>query len=788
MTQLAREFYNKETSRQAARRYIARGWKPLPVNRGNKGPTSKGWPEWQVTNADEYVREHFTSALPNVAIQLGKLSAGLTDVDLDCPEAVQLAPEFLPKTQSVFGRKSKRRAHHFYITNLYETESRAAIAFSEPEAMLVELRIGAGHKGAATLAPPSVHPNGEDINWDVDGDPAEVSGDHLKERVALLAAATLLVRHYPPGGRRQTAALVLGGVLARAHWTKDHIAWFVGVIAEAAGDDEIGKRVDAATGAVERLADGDDTPGLPRMVEEWTEEIANRFGQWIGYDGNGAPAGKQVSGTPNNQTNQLIELAADAELFHSKDSICYADVEENGHLETWPLTSDGFAQWLRHKFYTATGGAPNSQSLTAALKTLEAQARYDGPTHEAYVRCAAIENRVYLDLCDPDWHEVEIDASGWRVVVDAPVRFLRRRGMFPLPMPVAKHTAETRREAIYKLSDYVNVATEKDFCLLIMYLLAALSSRGPFPVLVLMGEPGSAKSTLERLIKELVDPNKAPLRSPPREARDMFIAANNSYLIAFDNFSDLPEWLSDMLCRLSTGGGFGTRRLYTDEEEMLFDAMRPVVLTCVDNVVIRGDLTDRAIFLTLSAIPEDKRRHERDFWAAFERDKPAILGALLDILALGLRELPHVKLAGYPRMADFALLATACEKAATDALWDVGLFADAYAMNRASATQSVIEEDLVADAIRRLMARRSGELWEGGAAELLEELTKLVGDVQQNKHWPKATNALARRMNKAGGVLRKIGIEIKQGLAKKTNRRIWMIDCPPQKGREAPMN
>jgi len=271
-----------------------------------------------------------------------------------------------------------------------------------------------------------------------------------------------------------------------------------------------------------------------------------------------------------------------------------------------------------------------------------------------------------------------------------------------------------------------------------------------------------------------VDPNKAPLRAPPREARDLFVAANNAYLIAFDNMSDLPDWLSDMFCRLSTGGGFGTRQLYTDEDEMLFDAMRPVVLTCIDNVIIRGDLTDRAIFLTLLAILENRRRHQRDFWAAFDRDKPAILGALLDIVSLGLGELPNVKLAEYPRMADFAEWAAACEKAATAALWDVGVFAEAYAMNRASAAHSVSEEDLVANAIRRLMTEV--ETWKGGSAALLSDLNDLGSDtIRQHKHWPKATNALSRRMNKVGGVLRKIGIEVEAGIVKKTNRRKWTI-------------
>ena len=558
----------------------------------------------------------------------------------------------------------------------------------------------------------------------------------------------------------------------------EDIATFVEWVAEAAGDGEVADRVNAAKSAVERLADGENTPGLPRMREVWGEELADTFALWIGYE----MAGQDDAGGARadaSQTDTLIALASDAELFHSPEGIAYADVPAKGHRETWPVGvrgNSGFALWLRHKYYKATGGAPNSQALTAALNTLAAKARYDGPCHEVYVRIAAVGGRVYLDLADEDWKVIEIDAQGWRVVSDPPVRFLRRRGMLSLPMPVEHADNEARIGAMTALYNYMNVATDEDRCLLVSFLLAALSGRGPYAVLLLMGEPGSAKSTLTRFVKELIDPNKAPLRSVPREARDMFVAANNSYLIAFDNFSTLPDWLSDMLCRLSTGGGFGTRQLYTDEDEMLFDAMRPIALTCVDNVIVRGDLSDRAIFLTLLPIPENKRRHERTLWEAFERDRPAILGALLDIVSRGLRELPHVKLDEYPRMADFAEWATACEQGASDILWDKGMFADAYALNRANAAQSVVEEDLVANAIVRLMERREN-VWKGSASALLSDLNEIVGDtIKQHKRWPKAPNALSARMNKAAGVLRKVGIEIEETKrSSSSNCRVWRI-------------
>jgi len=165
---------------------------------------------------------------------------------------------------------------------------------------------------------------------------------------------------------------------------------------------------------------------------------------------------------------------------------------------------------------------------------------------------------------------------------------------------------------------------------------------------------------------------------------------------------------------------------------------------------------------------------ERAFWAQFDDDKPAILGALLDLVAGGLREAPNVQLTDRPRMADFAEWGVACEQAAPDVLFPVGTFAKAYARNRARAAHSVVEEDLVANAIQGLLAEQIE--WCGNAGQLLKDLNKVADDpVKQNREWPKASNALSRRMFKASGALRKIGIQIQATTEKKTNRRFWRI-------------
>jgi hypothetical protein len=282
-----------------------------------------------------------------------------------------------------------------------------------------------------------------------------------------------------------------------------------------------------------------------------------------------------------------------------------------------------------------------------------------------------------------------------------------------------------------------------------------LHNRGPYPLIVLSGEQGSAKSTFSAILRALLDPNTAPLRALPREDRDLFIAASNSHVLTFDNVSGLPAWISDTLCRLATGGGFAVRQLYTDQDEVLFDATRPVILNGIEDIITRPDLADRAVFLTLEPIPEECRRPEAELWATFEAERPRILGALLAAVVEGLKRLPETRLPKLPRMADFALWATACETA----LWPAGTFWSAYCGNRDEAVEGVIDADPVAAAVRAVMTRRTE--WTGTASELLGALAEMAGErVAKAKAWPDSPRALAGRLRRAASFLRKIGIEI----------------------------
>jgi len=444
----------------------------------------------------------------------------------------------------------------------------------------------------------------------------------------------------------------------------------------------------------------------------------------------------------------LYDMMRCDDLFHTATGTAFADITIDDHRETWPIRSQRFRGWLRRRYYQATGGAASAAEIRSALDLLEARAQFDGPERAVHIRIAEHAGHIYLDLADEEWRAVDIGPDGWRVIACPPVRFRRPAGMLPLPVPQQGGSIEA-------VNSCLNLTNRDDFVLIVAWLLAALRPGGPYPLLAISGEQGSAKTVLSKLLKALIDPNAAPVRSLSREERELMIAANNGYLLAFDNLSGLPVWLSDALCRLASGGSFAVRQLYTDDEEVLFQAARPILLNGIEEVISRPDLGDRAIFLTLAPIGEAQRRPESELWREFEIARPHILGALLDAVVHGLHALGRVRLHRLPRMADFALWVAACETG----LWPAGTFAHTYAANRRTAIEGMIEADPVATCVQKLMTERSA--WTGSAADLLRAADFASDeDWKGSASWPKTPRALAGRLRRAQTFLRTLGIEV----------------------------
>jgi putative DNA primase/helicase len=453
----------------------------------------------------------------------------------------------------------------------------------------------------------------------------------------------------------------------------------------------------------------------------------------------------------------LLELIAEAELWHDPERIAFASILVGKHDENCEIASRPFRSWLAWRAYEVRGISPSGQAVEDAVRIAEGLALNRGPCFPTWRRVAGLGERIYLDLADAAWRAVEIDATGWRIVDQAPVKFLRSRGMLPLPAPEPGERIEALRE-------FVNVEEDEkgdpDFRLLVAWLVATLRPSGPYPILMTSGQQGAAKSTLSRICRLLIDPNLSSIRSAPKDERDLIVSAFNSWFLAFDNLSGVPAWLSDALCRLSTGGGFATRQLHSDRDEQIFSAQRPIILNGIGDLGSRPDLADRAVSIMLPPLPEAKRRSEAEFWAAFEAARPGILGALLDGVSAGLRHLPAVKLDHPPRMADFA---TFVEAAAPGLGWEPGVFLRDYEGNRAEAVAAAADASPLIPAIEAVLGRTrlGAEGFDGTARELLALLCEVCSEGEQRARWfPRTDSHTGSALRRVAPLLEARGISV----------------------------
>jgi hypothetical protein len=259
-----------------------------------------------------------------------------------------------------------------------------------------------------------------------------------------------------------------------------------------------------------------------------------------------------------------------------------------------------------------------------------------------------------------------------------------------------------------------------------------------------------------------LNPDETELRSLPGTLREIFVAVHNARVRAWDNVSKIERNISDALCQLSDGSGFGTRKVYTDDDEFRVQGSRSIILTGLTNCVTRPDLNSRTVMLQLQPIKDDARKSEVEFWARFNEVNPSILGALFDALAYGLKNLPTIRLDSKSRMADFELFGHATEGAYATA----GSFAAALAANAIDLNELLIEDDPVAKAITAFMVKQVE--WSGTTTALMVELTnrdRTEQKVSRQKDWPKDATRFGRRVRAVAAVLRKAGIEVTHGTA-----------------------
>ena len=471
--------------------------------------------------------------------------------------------------------------------------------------------------------------------------------------------------------------------------------------------------------------------GNVAQITDWTKAVKN-----------------SDSGDNEDTTNagELVTVVTDkSELFHNARGNTFATFEHDGHKETWALGSTGFSDWLGFIAYTDLGFSPSESAIKQALTSLSGIAKYEGETREVFMRAAPCDGGYMVDLGNDQWQSIKVTNISWTIISEPEVRFTRSSTSSALPIPTAGN--------LNLLWKHVNVP-EALRPLLLAFILESWRPDTAYIVLAITGGQGSAKSSTHTRIRQLSDPNEVPLRSAPKTVQDVYVSAANNHQASFENMSNLPNALQDALCTLSTGGGFASRKLYSDDDESVIEVKRPIIINSITTVVTRPDLIDRTVSLSLPKIEDEDKKRDSQLDEEFERDAPAIIAGLLDLFVETLKILPSVLIEKPPRMIDFSYLGEAMNQALGRADGDFNLL---YRNNRSESLASSLDSSPAALAVQDMMNKRRYP-WEGTVGELKALLDH--NHRQEGEGWPKSPRGLSDTLRRMSPALAELGLNI----------------------------
>lgn len=414
------------------------------------------------------------------------------------------------------------------------------------------------------------------------------------------------------------------------------------------------------------------------------------------------------------------------------------------------------------RYFSETGTAASGQALTDAVAILEGLAAQKEP-ERLHLRVANTNDAAYIDTGRLDGKVIRIADGTWSIVRTAPVRFLRTKLTGEMAIPADNANLDM-------LWKFVNVAEDDRPVLLAVLVAALLQSDSPHPILALFAEQGSAKSTTTRMVVDLIDPSPVPLRQAPRDADSWVTAAAGSWVVALDNMSGIPGWLSDSLCRAVTGDGSVKRALYTDAGLSILSFRRCVILNGIDVGAIRPDLAERLAVVDLKRIDFRSRKIESQIHREWAAARPQILGGLLDLAATVHDQVSREHLDLTPRMADFARLLSCIDT-------QLGTKGLARYMSRANQlSEDSIQSDPFIDALRDFCTQsfvgKTG-------AELFSMVSSNAEFSRRPVGWPKNGRDVTTLLKRNATALRNLGWVVEDdGAHNHRNVLLWTIHPP----------
>lgn len=471
-------------------------------------------------------------------------------------------------------------------------------------------------------------------------------------------------------------------------------------------------------------------------------------------------------------STRLVQLATQKyDLVTGADGNRPYAIERNGPNIVLPLRGRaGLRQRLARKYTALSGGeVPSQSALADAMNVLEGIASETDPV-PVHLRCGrTADGSIVIDLGTADGRCVIVSAYGWEVAERSPILFRRSGAMSPLPIP--RHDPDNAGNGFERLRGLLNI-NDSGFHQLIAWLVAAWIPDLPHPILTLKGEQGTGKSKAASMVVNLVDPSDAPMRSLPRDIKSWSAQAFNSWALCFDNVSTIKPEMSDTLCKAVTGDGIVDRALYSDDDVVVISFQRVLAMTTIDAGALAGDLAERLLLLDLERIDPTRRATEADLNAAFDGARPAILAALLDLLAGVLATLPHVRLDSMPRMADYARTLAAIDHVQG---WNT---LDVYRASADTIAADALEGDPFGAAVTNLLHQHGS--WSGTAGALLELVQPAsLGPLPPG--WPKDATRAGGKLKRLAPLLRAVGIDLTESRQGRQRQRIYTLtaESPP---------
>ena len=460
------------------------------------------------------------------------------------------------------------------------------------------------------------------------------------------------------------------------------------------------------------------------------------------------------NGDDKNQATLLWELVKNSYFFSDKTGYSYIVINNI----PMPIDNVIFEDYLASLYYDAKNTVPSADSINLTKKMCRAKSKSN--ILSVGVRVMRVKDQIVYDPLNDDGSLVVISKDGLTTVIPKEPITIRFNGMLK---------SEIEDGKISDLKDLLSLWNLGDAQEIVMAgcIGTAFIPDIPHVITIITGPHGAGKSSLSDAVKVIVDPNVVVRNSLRFDEREIAVSSMHEWVNNFDNVNSIiPDPISDLLCRISTGQGFRKRKLYTDQDDLILQYRRPIVMSAINEPGYNPDFLDRALIIRLDLILESKRKTDAEIQELISELAPKIRGLYLGSLNKAIEIYPQIKeefKGKLLRMADFIIWGEAITRVLG---YEPGKFYTSFSDLQLQETESTASENLLIMVLDQLLKNRKE--WKGTTKELYDEIKGIIAEMGISekdslyRQLPKNYRDLGRRLTDLLPSLLNLGIGIKE--------------------------